>query len=116
MKRLALGIRSRWDALSVANAVFLGVALGIAFGIVPRLAFGWRTEFFGFFAYFPFHIGLCYVAFGVLFSRERRARIMGAGKSPLGAFFGCFFARKYGLFCVSWFYTMGLYWMLVLGV
>ena len=116
MKRLALGIQSRWDALSVANAVFVGIALGLALGVVPNLAFGSPMEVFGFFAYFPFHIGLCYVAFSVLFSRDRREQIMGAGKSPLGAFFGCFFARKYGLFCVSWFYTMALYWMFVLGV
>jgi len=41
---------------------------------------------------------------------------MGEEYSPLGAFFGVLLTTKYGLFCLSWFFTMWLYWVSIIGI
>ena len=69
----------------------------------------------GFFVYFPFHARLCVSMFSVLLSKERRISVMGEGCTPFAAFFGYLLTTKYGLFCLTWFYTMWLYFS-VIGV
>ena len=116
VKKMIFDIRATWDRLGVANAVLLGCALGVVLGVGPHALFGWPVMTLGFFIYFPFHVWLCYVAFGVLLSGGRRAAIMGDGYSAIGAFFGYLLTRKYGLFCISWFLTMWLYWVAIIGI
>ena len=116
MRNLILNIRPAWDRLSVANAALLGLVLGIALGVVPHVVFAWPVMIPGFLVYFPFHVWLCYLAFSVLLSRGRRVDVMGEGYSPIGAFFGFLLTTKYGLFCISWFFTMWLYWTSIIGI
>ncbi|MDV4169649.1 hypothetical protein [Rhodovulum sp. FJ3] len=116
VRNLILSIRPTWERLSVANAFFLGFALGLALGVVPHVVFGRPVMIPGFLVYFPFHVWLCYLAFSVLLSSVRRADIMGEGYSPIGAFFGYLLTTKYGLFCISWFFTMWLYWVSIIGI
>ena len=116
VRKQILNFRQNWDRLSVASAVFSGIALGFALEVVPHVAFGWPASFPGFFVYFPFHVWLCYLAFSVLLSSRRRADVMGEGYSPMGAFFALFLTTKYGLFCFSWFFTMWLSAALIIGV
>jgi hypothetical protein len=116
LRNLILSIHLAWNRLNVANAVFVGFALGVAFSVVPHVVFGWPVMIPGFFVYFPFHIWLCYLAFSVLLSSGRRADVMGEGYSPFGAFFGYLLTTKYGLFCISWFFTMWVYWASIIGI
>ncbi|OOY04586.1 hypothetical protein [Thioclava sp. F28-4] len=116
MKILIFNICPTWERLSVANAVSLGFALGLALGVVPHVVFGWPVMIPGYLVYFPFHVRLCYVAFSVLLSSGRRADFMGEGYSPIGAFFGFLLTTKYGLFCISWFFTMWLHWVSIIGI
>jgi hypothetical protein len=116
LKNLILKIRPTWDRLSLANVVFLGFALGLALGIVPHVVLAWPVMIPGFLVYFPFHVWLCYLAFSVLLSSGRRTDVMGEGYSPIGAFFGFLLTTKYGLFCISWFFTMWLYWVSIIGI
>lgn len=41
---------------------------------------------------------------------------MGEGYSPIGAFFGFLLTKKYGLFCISWFFTMWMYTVSIIGI
>jgi len=116
VRNLILNIRPTWDRLSVANAVFLGIALGLALGVVPHVVFAWPVMIPGFLVYFPFHVWLCYLAFSVLLSSGRRADVMGEGYSPMVAFFAFLLTTKYGLFCISWFFTMWLYGVSIIGI
>ena len=116
MTNLILRIRPIWDRLSHLNIIVLGVSLGLAIGVVPHIVFGWPIMIPGFFIYFPFHVRLCYVAFSVLFSSRRRVDMLGSSYSPIRAFFGYLLAKKYGLFCISWFFTMWLYWVSNIGI
>ena len=116
VRNLILNIRPTWDGLSVANACILGFALGLALGVLPHVVFAWPVMMPGFLVYFPFHAWLCYLAFSVLLSSGRRAEVMGEGYSPIGAFFGFLLTTKYGLFCLSWFFTMWLYAASIVGI
>ncbi len=116
MRNIFKSVRLAWDRLSVTNAVFLGLALGLVLGVGPHVVFGWSVMMPGFLIYFPFHVWLCYVAFGVLLSSGRRSDVMGEGYSSFGAFFGYLLTTKYGLFCISWFFTMWLYWASIIGI
>ena len=116
MRNLISNILPTLERLSVANAVFTGLALGLALGVVPHVVFGWPVMAQGFLVYFPFHVWLCYLAFSVLLSSGRRADVMGEGYSPIGAFFGLLLTTKYGLFCTSWFFTMWLHWVSIIGI
>ena len=116
VRNLILSISLTWDRLSISNAVFLGFALGIVLGVMPHIVFAWPVMIPGFPVYFPFHVWLCYWAFGVLLSSGRRVDIMGEGYSPFGAFFGFLLTTKYGLFCISWFFTMWLFSVSIIGI
>ena len=116
VRNLIFNICPTLDRLSVVDAVLLGFALGLALGVGPDVLFGWPIMIPGFLVYFPFHVWLCYVAFGVLFSSSLRDELMGEGYSPIGAFFGYFLTTRYGLFCLTWLSTMWLYWVSVTGV
>lgn len=110
-----LRVRSFWEGLSIANAIFVGLALGVTLGVAPHVIFGWPVMP-GFFIYFPFHAWLTYSLFSVLLSKGKRSRIMGEGYSFMGAFFGYLLTTKYGLFCLSWYFTMCLYWVPIIGI
>ena len=116
MRRITLKVRSIWEGLSTTNAILLGLALGVLLGIIPHTAFGWPVMIPGFLVYFPFHAWLCFLLFSVFLSSSRRTSIMGEEYSPLGAFFGVLLTTKYGLFCLSWFFTMWLYWVSIIGI
>lgn len=109
MRRLALKVRSVWDGLSTTKAMILGVFLGVLLGIAPHVALGWPVMVPGFIVYLPFHAWLIFLLFSVLLSKRGRSRIMGEGYSAFGAAFGLLLTRKFGRFCLSWFFTMWLY-------
>jgi len=111
-----LKVRSIWEGLRTTNAIIFGLTLGVLLGIIPHAAFGWPVMIPGFLVYFPFHAWLCFLLFSVLLSRSWRSSIMGEGYSPLGAFFGFLLTTKYGLFCLSWFSSMWLYWASITGI
>lgn len=100
----------------MANAIFVGIALGVILGVVPHIVFGWSIMVPGFFVYFPFHAWLTYSLFSVMLSKSKRSRVLGEGYSFMGAFFGYLLTTKYSLFCISWFFTMWLYWASIIGI
>jgi hypothetical protein len=116
MKHIFLRIRPFWEGISKANAIFVGIALGLTLGVVPNVVFGWPIMVPGFLVYFPFHVWLTYSLFSVLLSKGRRSRILGEGYSFMGALFGYLLTIKYSLFCISWFFTMWLYWVSIIGI
>lgn len=116
LRHITFKVCSIWEGLSTTNAIMIGLVLGVLLGIIPHVAFGWPVMIPGFLVYFPFHAWLCFLLFGVLLSRSRRSSIMGEGYSPLGAFIGYLLTTKYGLFCLSWFCTMWLYWVSVIVI
>jgi hypothetical protein len=116
VKLMILYVRSFWDGLGVVTAVLLGLGLGVVLGVVPHAVFGWPVMVPGLLIYFPFHAWLCLLMFSVLLSKEKRSSVMGEGYTPLGAFFGYLLTTKYGLFCISWFFTMWLYGASIIGV
>ena len=80
---------------------------------MPGLVFGPEAASLGFILYFPFHMWLTMSLFLVVFSRDERTKHLGPGYSFFGGFFAFIFARKFGLFCISWFYTtMLVMWLL----
>lgn len=115
MKQVLFYVRSFWGGLGVGAAVLLGLCLGLVLGVVPHAVFGWPVMVPGFFVYFPFHAWLCVSMVSVLLSKKRRISVMGEGCTPFAAFFGYLLTTKYGLFCLTWFYTMWLYFS-VIGV
>ena len=115
MKRAASQVYAFWTSLSTLNAIFFGFLLGVTLDIVPHLAWGWPVFSLGFLVYFPFHAWLTFTYMRVLLFRDVRSKILGEGYSFFGAMRG-YLSGKYALFCLSWWFTMWLYAVSVIGL
>ena len=108
-KTLLSTLRS-WEtffwSLGNPRAFGLGVLIGLL-SVLGMAILGKDVGFgLSFLLYFPFHALLMFAGFSVLVSKEERQRIAGEFSGPIVAFFWRVYATPFGLFCVSWFYTL----------
>ncbi|MEM8751017.1 MAG: hypothetical protein AAGF28_12010 [Pseudomonadota bacterium] len=108
-------IHNFWIGLNHLSAAVFGAACGFGTSLLPGLIFNNNAAFIGLWFYFPFNAWLLIQMFLVVLSPLEREKRLGKGYGFVGAFFSILFARKYGLFCLSCFYSIVFSW-LILGI